>query len=79
MTGYIKKLLGIGHKTHAVLMEDVAPAAQDPNKEEKVNEAVESLVASLKELERQSYRVRRELSGMSIRIVNKGRRNAVGK
>ena len=69
----IKKLLGIGHKTKPVLMEDVNPASQDPKSEARVQDAVSKLVGSLVDLERRSYMVRRELSNMSLHIVTKPR------
>lgn len=65
----LKKLLGIGHKTKPVLMQDVQPAAQKPEDERKVNEAVGKLVKSLVDLERKSYMLRRQLSTMSLHIV----------
>lgn len=65
----LKKLLGIGHKTKPVLMEDVKPASQSPHEEQRVNEAVGRLVKSLVDLERKSYMLRRELSTMSLQIV----------
>lgn len=74
MRDYLKKLLGIGHKTKPVLMSDVKPAQQDPEKERNVREAVGDLIASLADLERKSSQVRRELSSTTIRIVSKGHR-----
>lgn len=65
----LKKLLGIGHKTKPVLMEDVDPAPQNPDEEARVKSAVGQLVGSLVELERRSYMLRRELSNMSLHIV----------
>ena len=65
----LKKLLGIGHKTKPVLMQDVKPATQNPQEEQRVNEAVGKLVKSLVDLERKSYLLRRELSTMSLQIV----------
>lgn len=69
MSGYIKKLLGIGTKTKPVLMEDVDPAQQDPRSEERVKDAVDKFLGSLADLERRSYLLRRELSSMSLHIV----------
>lgn len=65
----IKKLLGIGHKTKPVLMEDVNPAPQDPHSERRVQDAVAKLVDSLLALERRSYLVRKELSTMTLHVV----------
>lgn len=65
----LKKLLGIGHKTKPVLMEDVNPAPQDPVSERRVQDAVGKLVTSLVDLERRSYSVRQELASMSLHIV----------
>ena len=65
----IKKLLGIGHKTKPVLMEDVNPAPVDPQAQERLQDAVGKLVSSLVNLERKSYVLRRELSNMTLRIV----------
>lgn len=66
---YIKKLLGIGHHPKPVLMENVDPAPQDPQHQERVNSAVGELIGSLANLERRSYALRRELSHMSLHIV----------
>lgn len=65
----LKKLLGIGHKTKPVLMEDVKPSTQDPKSERRVQDAVGQLVTSLIDLERRSYIVRKELASMSLHIV----------
>lgn len=65
----LKKLLGIGEKTKPVLMRDVDPAQQDPQDEQRVQEAVGKLVGSLVDLERRNYLLRRELSSMTLHIV----------
>ena len=74
MLGHIKRALRIGHRTEPVLLESVTVAQQDPEKERQVKVAVGNLVKSLLELERHSYEVRRELSTLTLNVVNKGKR-----
>ena len=71
MLDRLKNAFSTKPKTSPVLLRDVEAAPQDPKKENEVREAVANLVSSLLELERHSYEVRKKLSTMTLRVVNK--------
>ena len=71
MFSRLKKAL---NPTKPVLLRDVDAAQPEPEKEKQVKDAVSKLVTSLLELERHSYEVRRELSALTLRAVNKAKK-----
>ena len=74
MFDHVKRVLRLGPRTHAVLLQDVEKARQDPVKEQQVKEAVNNLGTSLRELELRSYALRKELASLTLNVVNKAKR-----